>query len=310
MLYLIYGFLAIQMIAYIIFIWLAMKRHQKTIHHQVIKQPNIYLVGGFFIVSVGLFLSSLIGLSEVMDVEDQMTGMIIFMLYFMSGYLILWIYLRWMIIVETSSFIYHPTFGKKRSFRFEDVSYYPKSAHKIIYANDGYAIKIPYMCNNIAKLTDQLKIIDPKKQLEQSQKTYQLRYNVFSKSIAFVMFILGLSLMIMIMIAIIYDREEMLIESNDIVSTSIALVFGLIATITGFLGLCLTFFWKISFNKDQIIVDSPFRKKRIYNIKDISFTFTKHGYHLHINQNQKIYVNEGLVDHTFLIHVLKLCSKS
>jgi len=310
MIYLIYGFLAIQTLLFVIFVWWAMKGHQKIINKYVIKQPRFYLMGGFFIISMGLFLSLLIGFSKVMDAEDQLTGMIIFMLYSMSGYLILWIYLRWFIIIETSSFIYQPTFGKKRSFRFEDVSYYPQSAHKIIYANDGYAIKIPYMCNNTAKLTDQLKIIDPKKQLEQSQKTYQLRYNVFSKIIAFIMFILGLSLIIMIMIAIIYDREEMLVESSDIILTSIALVFGLIAMITGFLGLCLTFFWKISFFKDHIIVGLPFRKRRTFNLKDISFTITKHGYHLHINQNQKIYVNEGLVDHTFLIHVLKLRSKS
>jgi hypothetical protein len=285
-----------------------LKGHQKTIHQHVIKQSNLYLKGGFIVISMGLFLSFLIGLSEVMNVEDQLTGMLLFMIYSMSGYLILWIYLRWFIIIDESSFTYQPIFRNKRSYLGENVSYYPQSAHNVIYTNDEHVIKIPYLSTNIGKLTDQLKIIDPKKELEQSQKTYQLRYNLFSKCMALVLFIVGLSLIIMIIFAIIYDREEMLIESSDIILTSIALVFGLMTTITGFLGLCLTFFWKISFSKDYIIIDLPFRKRRTYNLKDISYTFTKHGYHLHINQNQKIYVNEGLVDHTCLVHVLKLRS--
>ena len=306
MTYFIYAIPMVEITMLLLFIYRYIKDNNKNIHSKIIKQPKLYQQGGFIISFLGIILSLFIVFAGAIEQEDKLIAVIVLFAYTMIGFILLLFYHTWAIKVFDTLFTFQPFIGKKRHYEFTQVRYYPQSAHKVIYGDDMKVIKIPYLSQDSHILIHKLEMIDAKKELKDTNKTYQLSYNKFTLWISLVFLGIGLILVVAVILGILYERDEMLVQSSDVFFTIFSLVFGILTAALGIIGLSFYFGWKMLFHKDHVIYYAVFRKRKVFMYHDVTYSFTKHGYLIHLTKEKSVYVNEGFVDHTFLIHALKI----
>lgn len=269
-----------------------------------IKQPKLYYEGGLIIVILALITILFILIyPSSMPLSEKIIATSGIFSYSMIGFLLMYYYRKWGIQIEADHFIFTRFIGNKKIYKYDQCQYYPQSAHTIIYHSNNIIIRIPYLTSSLP-LTRHLKVIDSAEAIKQHNPKIQIRYNYMTLILGLTFSILGMLLITPFAYALFISEEGIIENQSDAIIGIVAAIFGSTTLIFGILFILFYSLFRVTFSEQEMHFRNIIGKKRIFTRDEIQCEPTNHGYRIIHKQKRITYINEGLVDNTFLLRNL------
>ena len=269
-----------------------------------IKQPKLYYESGLIIVILALITILLILIyPSSMPLSEKIIATSGIFSYSMIGFILIYYYRKWGIQIEADHFIFTRFIGNKKIYKYDQCQYYPQSAHTIIYHSNNIIIRIPYLTSSLP-LTRHLKVIDSAEAIKQHNPKIQIKYNYMTLIFGLTFSILGMLLIAPFAYALFISVEGIIENQNDVIFGIVAAIFGSITLILGIFFILLYSLFRVTFSEQEMHFRNIIGKKRIFARNEIQCEPTNHGYRIRHKQKRVTYINEGLVDNTFLLRNL------